>query len=68
MARNPFPNDTVNNPNGPGNWDTHTWPIPSKTLKKGSNTLTITNLSISSCIRCANFFMLDSATISWGKQ
>jgi serine/threonine-protein kinase len=65
---NPFPNDTINNPNGPGNWGTHSWPIPSKTLKKGSNTLTIKNMSSSNCIRCANFFMLDSATISWGKQ
>ncbi|HKP53034.1 MAG TPA: protein kinase [Chloroflexia bacterium] len=65
---NPFPNDTVNDPSGPGNWGTHTWPVPSKTLRKGSNTLTISNQSLSNCIRCANFFMLDVATISWGRE
>ena len=64
---NPFPNDTVNNPNGRGNWGTYTWTIPAKTMKNGSNTLMINNLSASACTHCPSFFMLDSAAISWGR-
>jgi serine/threonine-protein kinase len=64
---NPFPNDFQSGPNGTGNWGTHSWEFDAKTLSKGTNTLTITNLGPGACTNCPNFFMIDSATISWGK-
>ena len=62
----PFPNDTVNDPNGPGNWGEYEWGIPPNALRKGQNTLTITNLSQRDCISCPYFFMVDYAVVSWG--
>lgn len=63
---NPFPDDNNSGPSGPGNWGTYTWDLPSRTLKKGENTLTIANLSSSSCTNCPSFFMVDNVVISWG--
>jgi serine/threonine protein kinase len=64
---NPFPNDFQGGPNGSGNWGTFSWEFDAKTLSKGANALTITNLGPGACINCPSFFMIDSVTISWGK-
>jgi serine/threonine-protein kinase len=65
---NPLPNDTQAGINAPGNWGEATWSVPSDALRKGENTLTITNLSPSDCMNCPAFFMLDWAVIKWGNS
>jgi hypothetical protein len=61
----PLPNDTRNGPGGPGNWGSFTAQVPAGVLQAGGNTLTISNLSSSSCTNCPAFVMIDYAVISW---
>jgi serine/threonine-protein kinase len=65
---NPLPDDTDAGINAPGNWDEVSWSVGSDVLRRGENTLTITNLSQSDCINCPAFFMLDWAVIAWGDE
>jgi serine/threonine-protein kinase len=62
---NPLPNDYANGPDAPGNWGSVDITLPAKSLQKGQNTLTITNLDPSNQINYPIFIMIDYVTISW---
>ncbi len=65
QGANPLPNDFANAGKGPGNWGIYSWNIPDGALKRGNNTVTLSNLSSSGCTNCPAFVMLDYATVSW---
>ena len=61
----PLPNDNSNGPDAPGNWGSANFHLGPKVLRKGLNTITITNLDPSDKINYPIFVMVDSASISW---
>jgi serine/threonine-protein kinase len=61
----PLPNDNGNGPDGPGNWGAANFHLGSKVLRKGVNSVTITNLDPSDKINYPIFVMVDTVSFSW---